>query len=1181
MSDTGFLSWLFGELEDLVTPLIDAFSSKGQLTAFLRDFGWLTPNQFDLGSVQTLVQNTSNDVTQVIQLVDESVDDPSTILANAGTIATTLSGLVSDVQGLANLVANPPTASDLPYAFTQPQFWQDFADQIVQELVIRYLQSHQGQVYSALKALGVIEEKLVHVPADPNRVNFRKRYFHWDNLLNALSQPKQVLQKLFNWGPGSPLDFATMTEILQETLIGIGLLAYLRTPDPSALTSYYSASNPALANLQELRIPIAGGVDATGTPFSCELSIIPIPDDGINMGPPTGLVISPVFTGTIPSGVSFITLTGSFQAGQGLTIEIHPNQPIKLNLTGDAGLELALVPSGPVVLLGSAQTDPSNPVTGIQISELNFGLGLSSPFDDPDVAVYANFGDVTASIVTSDGDSFLSTVLPNPITTTISDFGVRWSSKNGLSFKGGISLDLTFQIHQELGPISLDTIEVALAADSSSLVLALGVSGGVTLGPVQAAVDNVGLNLIVEPNLAPAGPSGANLPVSLGFKPPDGLGLSIDAGPVTGGGYIQFDPNKGEYAGILQVGVDIPVVSIEITIIGVLDTKLPGGVSGYSFLLIVSTDFTPIQLGFGFTLNGVGGLAGINRSMSLDALRAGVKNHTLDDVLFPADPIIPKAPQIISEVSTIFPITVGSYVFGIMLDLGWGEPQIIDAELGIILELPNPVNIALIGEFTAGLPSVEDTDIALVLIQIDILGIIDFADQQFTLTGTLFDSHVVEFQLSGGMLMFLDWSPKPQFILSIGGVGPGIPAPPGIKWPPPLVIGIGSGSVNMSLTAYFTVTSNWVDFGADLELNASAAGFSLNGHLTFYAFFQWNPFFRFTIGMTAGISIMHGGSTLFSLQLAFTLSGPKPWHAQGSVSFTILFITVSIGVNVTIGDPADSQPAQQVAVLPLLQAALQSASAWSAQLPEAVGPLVTIAAAPSGDQTLYVHPMGELTVHQKVVPLDTSIDLFGSAVPSDGSSYSISGITVDSLPQTVPPDTDIQDFFARGQFQTLSDSDKLSEPSFENMPSGTHVGSTDFQTTNVISQNSIPNQQLDLALDTYYIETPIQPATLVKDNYHPSFNALAAAIGLGASNSPARSMGNGKYVSPGVAPVVTTQPQLYTIVNAQTLAPVTGLAPSSGSTLTAAEGTLQTHFAAHPEDMGQVQIVPIQEAQVT
>src|SRR5487761_866874 len=138
MSDTGFLSWLFGELEDLVTPLIDAFSSKGQLTAFLRDFGWLTPNQFDLGSVQTLVQNTSNDVTQVIQLVDESVDDPSTILANAGTIATTLSGLVSDVQGLANLVANPPTASDLPYAFTQPQFWQDFADQIVQELVIRY-----------------------------------------------------------------------------------------------------------------------------------------------------------------------------------------------------------------------------------------------------------------------------------------------------------------------------------------------------------------------------------------------------------------------------------------------------------------------------------------------------------------------------------------------------------------------------------------------------------------------------------------------------------------------------------------------------------------------------------------------------------------------------------------------------------------------------------------------------------------------------------------------------------------------------------------------------------------------------------------------------------------------------------------------------------------------------------
>ena len=67
---------------------------------------------------------------------------------------------------------------------------------------------------------------------------------------------------------------------------------------------------------------------------------------------------------------------------------------------------------------------------------------------------------------------------------------------------------------------------------------------------------------------------------------------------------------------------------------------MPDGSRGFSLVVIIAAEgFPPIQLGFGFTLTGIGGLLGINRTCNEEFLRAGLKNKTLDDVLFPADPI--------------------------------------------------------------------------------------------------------------------------------------------------------------------------------------------------------------------------------------------------------------------------------------------------------------------------------------------------------------------------------------------------------------------------------------------------------------------------------------------------------------------------------------------------------------
>ena len=73
---------------------------------------------------------------------------------------------------------------------------------------------------------------------------------------------------------------------------------------------------------------------------------------------------------------------------------------------------------------------------------------------------------------------------------------------------------------------------------------------------------------------------------------------------------------------------------------------------------MITAEFPPIQLGFGFSLLGVGGLLGLNRSVMVERLRSGVRDGTLDSVLFPED-VVANAGRILSDLQQVFPPTPG------------------------------------------------------------------------------------------------------------------------------------------------------------------------------------------------------------------------------------------------------------------------------------------------------------------------------------------------------------------------------------------------------------------------------------------------------------------------------------------------------------------------------------------
>ena len=58
---------------------------------------------------------------------------------------------------------------------------------------------------------------------------------------------------------------------------------------------------------------------------------------------------------------------------------------------------------------------------------------------------------------------------------------------------------------------------------------------------------------------------------------------------------------------------------VNVAAVGLLTTRLPDGAPGFSlFILITAAGFAPLPLGMGFTLTGIGGLLGINRTALKD-----------------------------------------------------------------------------------------------------------------------------------------------------------------------------------------------------------------------------------------------------------------------------------------------------------------------------------------------------------------------------------------------------------------------------------------------------------------------------------------------------------------------------------------------------------------------------------
>jgi hypothetical protein len=370
-----------------------------------------------------------------------------------------------------------------------------------------------------------------------------------------------------------------------------------------------------------------------------------------------------------------------------------------------------------------------------------------------------------------------------------------------------------------------------------------------------------------------------------------------------------------------------------------------------------------------------------------------------------------------------------------MAKLGWGTPTLISLSFGLIIEIPG--NLAILGVLRIALP---DEDVALVNIQINFVGTLDFDKGLLAFDASLYDSYILFLTLEGDMCVRFKWSEPAGFLISIGGFYPSFTPPAELDVPEMkrLAVNILDTDVaRIRVEVYFALSSNSVQMGARAEIYLGFDAFYVDGYFGFDALIRFSPFYL-EISLECGLTLHVFGADVVSIHIHLSLSGPSPWHAWGTGSVTILFWEIEADFDITWGEEEDTT-LPPIEVLPLLLTELDAPASWQALLPESSsGNLwVSLRAIEEDEGTLVLHPAGRLTVRQKLAPLEFTWERIGNQRPSDIERAALSGAVSGQLALGLEAKNDQ---FARAQFEDLSDAEKLSIPSFESMPAGVTVG---------------------------------------------------------------------------------------------------------------------------------------------
>ena len=661
--------------------------------------------------------------------------------------------------------------TDAPPGVDAGPFLAEIGERLFELLLTEYLALALPATYSLLQALGVIDVE--PVPATPSRPSFTRVHFRWAEIPRIVREPNTIPARVYGWGTPE-LDVDRIMHHLAGLTAATGFPVRTVPPGTALERGYADPTEDEPPVSQPSLIVPFYYIDIAGVSVEAAVAVRDLPGrDGVL----PGLVIEPQMPSQFPltikladditmrllAGTNIATTLGIVIRPDDISIK-YPFQPGTTPPSAGVGLGFDFTPATPTLLIGSAQA------TRLEFAGASIDFGARSINGEFDAILSGQLKGLTLVLSAGEGDGFIQKILGSGETRVEMTLGIEWSRAHGIRFTGSGAFEVAVHPHLSLGPVSIDEIDIRLAIPSPTppdLRLELGAGDFRRARP--AHVFRAGHRLEGRCRVQPREHRAARS--RSGIQAPNRCRTRRSTpGGFTGGGFLIFDSDKGEYAGGLELefqGV------ITVKAIGLLNTRMPDGGLGFSLLIIITAEFAPIQLSFGFTLLGVGGLLGLNRTVLYDVLRGGLRDGSLQSILFPQD-VVANAPRIINDLRRIFPPLDDRFLIGPMAKLGWGTPTIVSLELGLLLEIPRPA-FAILGVLRVSLPA---DDMPLLHLQVNFLGVIDFGKGQISFDASLFDSRILTFTLTGDMAVRVYWSENANLLLTVGGFHPAYMPPP-------------------------------------------------------------------------------------------------------------------------------------------------------------------------------------------------------------------------------------------------------------------------------------------------------------------------------------------------------------------------------------------------------------------
>jgi hypothetical protein len=933
-----------------------------------------------------------------------------TLLADIGTLIAGFATLGTAIETAAAGFAGVPAAEvDALVAH--------FPERFLNLLLVGQLESLPG-VAAALVVTGLVEYQ-----DTPAGGPYRMVSLHPQRIIELLTDPEAYLRERYDWGaPG--WDGTKLLPTLQEALRLLGLptrLVPATGTEPMMLEAFAVDLRPRQSpdGLQiDVVIPIRGTFhQALATPhpaWSVRL------DADVELG---------------VGGTAFLAPPLQLEIG-----------PLSAELSGEAMLAVTGAPSEPFILIGKAGG------SRLEVGGVSAGLGVGFTWApstgkasaEPRVRAEVTAGKVV--ITGSGGDGFIDALLSGVDLQAPFALAMRWSPSAGIEFEGSAGLAIEIPTRVTLGPLIIDALHLGLGFVDEALYFDLAATLGAELGPVVAMVRGMGLRTLLS--FPPGGGNIGSAQLDFAFKFPTGAALSIDTSTVKLAGVLIIEPELHRYVGAVEISI---VDTFDLSAIAIITTKLPDGTDTFSLLFIISMKLpSPIHIAYNFFFAGAGGLLGLHRSVDLERLRLGLRDGAADNILFPTD-VVANLSAIVSDLSEIFPPTKDQFLVGPMVQITWSTPPLLTGEVGLIIEFANPVRIAILGVVKAAIPTKDQPILDL---KVAFLGTIDFEKGLLAFDASIYDSSigVESFRISfeGDLALRICWGDKPDFVLSVGGFHPQYSPPAHLELPPMrrITVSLLKDNPRLKLTAYFALTSNTVQFGAELDFYFGVAGFSVVGNFGFDVLFQFSPF-RFIASVRAMLAVRAGSTDLLSLSLSFELQGTSPWIAKGTASFSILFFEVSVRFEKTWGE-RQQLDLPLIEVLPVVVTELERDVNWKGELGAGEDRVIQLVAGANAAEELFIDPAGSLTISQARVPMGLVISRHGNNRPSDIQQVDVVAVRVGTVALGL---SEVQEQFAPAAFQEMDDRDKLKSSSYVRRKGGVAAqGSELLQTDQMLGR---------------------------------------------------------------------------------------------------------------------------------